>query len=214
MALYAARPSVKGLSHDTSRLAMRLLAVAGVVILIAAILFVLFEPRGRVGRQEEWLVGGYYDIMNDGHGYLLEYDSATQTAVVELLPDSNALLSLPNDLETPPNYLCGFPQRHGLCPDVVIALDCDYAVDMLSKATEDRLQPGALVEVAFFLGGDREGRYSCDRIKPVDSFEVDCLYVEDCARRCLASGDVPESGDYWWRPANRIPNRDFEKNIL
>ncbi|MCR5582034.1 MAG: hypothetical protein K6F70_00235 [Eggerthellaceae bacterium] len=213
MAMHAARASRQRVSEGNPRLVIGVFLLAAIIVVLSAVLFSMVEAEEYTASQEEWLVGGYYDIMNDGHGYLLEYDSATQTAVVELLPDSNALLCLPNDLETPPNYLCGFPQRHGLCPDVVIALDCDYAVDMLSKATEDRLQPGALVEVAFFLGGDREGRYSCDRIKPVDSFEVDCLYVEDCARKCLASGDVPESGDYWWRPANRIPNRDFDRGI-
>ena len=213
MALHAARPSVKGLSHDTSRLTMRLLAVAGVVILIAAILFVLFEPRGRVGRQEEWYVGGYFDTMEYGHGYLLGYDVEAQTAIVELLPDSWVLYMSPDELGTPPEYLEGFPERCGLRPDATVALDCEYCIQLLSKATRDKLVPGVLVEVDFFLGRDYEGRYSCDKLKIVDSFKVTDFYVRQYADERIAAGEIPESGDYWWRPANRIPNRDFDRGI-
>lgn len=175
-------------------------------LLVVMFCILLSLPGCSVG-QREFNLGGYYDFPNYGHGYVLEYDPKTETAVVELLPDSWVLLTLPNELRTPPEFLGGFPQLKGLRPDDVVDLDCSCLSSPRYEKMRDGLAPGMLVEVDFFLGCDYLGRYECERIELVGSFKVEYRFSRYCARKALESAGCIEGEDSWCRSAICVPNQ-------
>lgn len=209
MAMHAARASRQRVSDGNSRL------VIGVLLAALLVFAALCCAAGCSPRSEKMVTGdGYWTYPHTAQGRVLSYDASTCTAVVSLSPDSEVLLRYPDrpgkTLE--PDWLF-YSDRHYNGEDVV-TLYCEDEAGGKYELPVGPLQRNAFVDVSMWLGRDGKGRLKCERIEVIDVSDVDSLFVRDFAEKCVTTGYVFANGSSWWQSPNRIPNRDFEKNIL